>query len=61
VVSEEMIKMKNVEGQRMDGRLAMTIAHMAFGQASLSSMAATITEKCVGFARLFPMQNVLLF
>jgi hypothetical protein len=31
---EEMIKMKNVEGQRMDGRLAMTIAHMAFGQAS---------------------------
>jgi tRNA A37 methylthiotransferase MiaB len=29
VVSEEMIKMKNVEGQRMDGRLAMTIAQMA--------------------------------
>jgi len=29
-----MIKMRNEEGQRMDGRLAMTIAHMAFGQAS---------------------------
>jgi hypothetical protein len=45
VVSEEMIKMKNVEGQRMDGRLAMTIAHMAFGY--YIEYSAKINTKCI--------------